>query len=65
MNVRSLILILALVCLCATARSALAIDLDVCANAATDARFDSTNTFFVASAPIYPGGATADERIGN
>lgn len=59
MNVRNLILVLALGCLCLTARSALAIDLDVCANAATDARFDSTKTFFVASAPIYAGGTIA------
>jgi hypothetical protein len=58
MKARNLVM-LALLGLFATARSALAIDLDVCANAATDARFDSTNTFFVASAPIYPGGSIA------
>jgi hypothetical protein len=58
-NLRNLIVVLTVMSLCTTARSALARTLDVCANAATDARFDSTNTFFVASAPIYPGGTIA------
>jgi hypothetical protein len=40
---------------CAIAAPALAASIDVCLSA-PDHRFDSTGTFFTASAPIYPGG---------
>jgi hypothetical protein len=51
-------LLATLMMLAATAQ-ALAITVDVCATAATDARFDSTGKFFTAAAPIYSGGTIA------
>ena len=50
---------LAVLTIFAMSAPAMALTIDICANAATDARFDSTNTFFTASAPIYPGGTIA------
>ena len=43
----------------ATVLSASAKTVDVCLNPTTDARFDSTGTFFTASAPVYDGGTIA------
>jgi hypothetical protein len=59
--VRFLAILVALVFagVCAAARPASAITVDVCVNPTTDARFDSTNTFFTAFAPIYPAGIIA------
>ena len=59
MKLRATLLILAFGFVCAAAAPASAITVDVCVNAATDARFDSTGTFFTASAPIYPAGTIA------
>ena len=54
-NLRSALLVaLAIVAFSAARASALTID--VCADAATDAKFDGTGTFFTATAPIYPAG---------
>ena len=54
-NLRSgLLAAVAIIAISAARASALTVD--VCADAATDARFDLTNTFFTATAPIYPGG---------
>ncbi len=52
-------LALASACLMMAPRVARAVTLGVCATAAADAKFDSTNTFFTATAPIYPGGTIA------
>jgi hypothetical protein len=57
-TLKSIFLPTALMILAATAQ-AFAITIDVCATAATDARFDSTGKFFTAAAPIYPGGTIA------
>ncbi len=57
-TLRSVFLLTALMILAATAQ-AFALTIDVCINGATGARFDSTNTFFTGSAPIYPGGTIA------
>ncbi len=53
---------LALLLIGALAAPAMAVTIDVCATAATDARFDSTGTFFTAAAPIYPGGTIAQSN---
>jgi hypothetical protein len=55
----NLILAIIFISTFAIAASARALTIDVCADAATDARFDSTKTFFTAAAPIYPGGTIA------
>ncbi len=59
MKSQTILIGLALAGVCAAAPPASAITVDVCVNAATDARFDSTGTFFTASAPIYPAGTIA------
>jgi hypothetical protein len=59
MRIRNLMGLLALAGACATAAPAFAGTFDVCATAATDAKFDSTGTFFVATAPIYSSGTIA------
>ena len=56
MNARHFLSVLLVTIACAVAAPVLAASIDVCFNPAVDARFDSTTTFFVASAPIYPGG---------
>jgi hypothetical protein len=57
-TLKSVFLLTALMILAATAQ-AFALTIDVCANAAIDARFDSTGKFFTAAAPIFPGGTIA------
>lgn len=57
-TLKSIFLLTALIILTTTAQ-AFALTIDVCATAATDARFDSTGKFFTAAAPIYPGGTIA------
>lgn len=52
-------LVLSALLIAATTAHAMALTVDVCLNAATDARFDSTGHFFTATAPIYPGGTIA------
>jgi hypothetical protein len=59
MKVRNTMSLLALAGLCTTATPLFADSFDVCATAATDAKFDSTGTFFTATAPVYPGGTIA------
>ena len=59
MNVRHFLSVLLAATACAIAAPALAARIDVCFNPGVNARFDSTNTFFVGSAPIYPGGTIA------
>ena len=59
MKFRAILISLAFGSVCAAAAPASAITVDVCVNAAKDARFDSTGTFFTASAPIYPAGTIA------
>ncbi|MGH7837701.1 MAG: hypothetical protein ACREQC_07740, partial [Candidatus Binataceae bacterium] len=60
MKIRNLMAAAALAGLCvAVAAPAFAGTFDVCATAATDAKFDSTGTFVVATAPIYLGGTIA------
>ena len=59
MKLIRLSLILSALLIGATAARAIALTVDVCVNAATDARFDSTGFFFTGSAPIYPGGTFA------
>jgi hypothetical protein len=49
-------LVLSAAVLLLSAGAARALTVDVCVNAGTDARFDSTGNFFTGSAPIYPGG---------
>ena len=56
-TLKSVCLLAAAMILAATAQ-AFALTIDVCGNAA-HARFDSTNTFFTTSAPIYAGGTIA------
>jgi hypothetical protein len=53
------IFLLTVLMILATTAPAFALTIDVCATAATDARFDSTGKFFTAAAPIYPGGTIA------
>jgi len=59
MNARHFLSVLLAAIACAIAAPALAASIDVCFNPGIDAHFDSTATFFVASAPIYPGGTIA------
>ena len=56
MKFRTTLMGLAVAGICASAAPARAITVDVCINGKTDARFDSTGTFFTAAAPIYPAG---------
>ena len=56
---RNLVVAIVFTVVFATALSANAKTVDVCLNPTTDARFDSTGTFFTASAPIYEGGTIA------
>ncbi|HLW69166.1 MAG TPA: hypothetical protein VKS22_00950 [Candidatus Binataceae bacterium] len=59
MKIRNSIGLLALAGVCTTATPLFAASFDVCATAATDAKFDSTGTFFTATAPVYAGGTIA------
>jgi hypothetical protein len=59
MNPLKSALLLTVLLIGTTAARAMALTIDVCVNPATDARFDTTKTFFTASAPIFPGGSIA------
>jgi hypothetical protein len=59
MKLRSFMLGITFTSFCTMAAYARATTVDVCVNPATDARFDSTGTFFTGSAPIYAGGTIA------
>lgn len=59
MNARHFLSVLLAAAACVIAAPALAASIDICFNPGADARLDSTHTFFVASAPIYPGGTIA------
>jgi hypothetical protein len=59
MKLRKLSLLLTALVIGASAARAMAITVDVCINANTDARFDTTGHFFTGSAPVYPSGTLA------